>query len=118
MNLLVLVCFCIRYLLSILVKKTLFTETGNKARLDLVYSFIAICVAIIWILQYFDILFRRKKSIINNDVWWNHMRPFHSLMYIIFAVATIMRKRSGWKVLTFDSLVGVTRTILYYDFGI
>ena len=58
----------------------------------------------------------RKKGgeVFGENIWWNHLRPFHSIMYFLFAFYAIQKKRESWKFLGFDVLVGFIAFIHYH----
>ena len=55
-------------------------------------------------------------EVFGEKIWWNHLRPFHSIMYFLFAFYAIQKKRESWKFLGVDVLVGFI-AFLYYHIG-
>lgn len=41
-----------------------------------------------------------------SKIWWNDLRPFHSLMYFMFAYYAINKNRNAYKFLVADVAVG------------
>ena len=51
----------------------------------------------------------------DNKIWWNSLRPFHSLTYLIFGILALMSiQKYAWIVLLFDVLVGLIAFIIHY----
>lgn len=51
-----------------------------------------------------------RKTGIETDggpIWWNNYRPFHGIMYGIFAYLAINQNKNAWKVLLLDTLIGL-----------
>ena len=50
-----------------------------------------------------------RKTGIETDgekIWWNHLRPLHSMLWGIFAVMAFQRNQNAWKVLLLDVTIG------------
>ena len=43
----------------------------------------------------------------NQKIWWNHLRPIHSLLYFIAAFYAIKKDRRSWMVLLLDVGIGL-----------
>ena len=48
----------------------------------------------------------RGVEVFNEKIWWNHLRPIHSLLYFLFSYYAINKKRFSWKILAFDVILG------------
>lgn len=47
-----------------------------------------------------------------KPIWWNHLRPFHAFTYGLFALLALQGVHEhAWKVLLFDTLVGLSAFI-------
>lgn len=40
-------------------------------------------------------------------IWWNHLRPFHSIAYGLFSIGAISGFEWSWMVLLTDAVVGL-----------
>jgi hypothetical protein len=51
----------------------------------------------------------RKTGIeVNGDkIWWNSLRPIHSLLYLLFAYNAIHQNKEAWKFLAIDVSIGI-----------
>ena len=47
-------------------------------------------------------------------IWWNHLRPFHSIMYLTFILLTIKNNSYNWLPLFIDTSVGLMAYLLNY----
>ena len=58
---------------------------------------------------YFFFTGTRKTGpeVFGEKIWWNQLRPFHALMYFIFAYMAIHGMRSAWKALAIDVIIGL-----------
>ena len=41
-----------------------------------------------------------------EKIWWNDMRPVHSLLWGLFAVLALMGNEQAWKILLLDVTIG------------
>ena len=46
------------------------------------------------------------KGAFGEKIWWNDLRPIHSILYFIFAYNAIMGNRQAWIYLLIDVLIG------------
>ena len=49
----------------------------------------------------------RGRGAFNQKIWWNHLRPIHSLLYFIAAFYAIKNDRRAWMVLLLDAGIGL-----------
>ena len=42
----------------------------------------------------------------NRKIWWNHLRPIHGTLYLLFALTTIQGYKFSWIFLLIDILIG------------
>ena len=58
----------------------------------------------------------RKTGIEVNGgkIWWNDLRPVHSVLYGLFAYFAIMKKSYAWIFLLIDVVIGLMSYILHY----
>jgi hypothetical protein len=47
-------------------------------------------------------------------IWWNNLRPIHSLLYFIFAYNAIIGNRQAWIYLLVDVLIGLLSFLIYH----
>lgn len=53
-------------------------------------------------------------EVFGGKIWWNELRPIHSLMYFMFALSAIHKNRWAWKYLLVDVIVGLVGSAQHY----
>ena len=48
-----------------------------------------------------------------GKIWWNHMRPIHSILFFIFAKLAINMDKNAWIVLLLDALLGIISKVIH-----
>jgi len=46
-------------------------------------------------------------EVFGDKIWWNNIRPIHSLLYFAFAYRAINGHRDAWIILLADALIGL-----------
>ena len=46
-------------------------------------------------------------EVFGDKIWWNYLRPVHSLLYFLFAIFAINKSQHSWKFLLVDVLIGL-----------
>ena len=54
--------------------------------------------------QYF--FSKKKKGVFGGKLWWNSLRPIHSILYFLFAINAINSKRESYEFLLLDVIIG------------
>jgi hypothetical protein len=49
-----------------------------------------------------------------EKIWWNNLRPIHSILYFLFAYNAIIGNQNAWIYLFADVLVGLISFLIYY----
>ncbi len=49
-----------------------------------------------------------------GEIWWNHLRPVHSILYFLFAYNAIIGNKNAWIYLLADVLVGLISFLIYH----
>lgn len=42
-----------------------------------------------------------------DKIWWNNLRPVHSILYGIFAFLAITKNKNSWLILLLDVIIGL-----------
>ena len=50
---------------------------------------------------------RKGNGVFGEKIWWNYLRPVHTLLYSMFAFFAIHGKRNAWIFLLIDLCIGV-----------
>jgi hypothetical protein len=97
-------------------KRTLLFLFGCMgARLGLVWfgknypkptAIVAACISFGFIYIWVNGLRKTGPETFGDPIWWNDLRPLHSLLYAIFAVLALNGNEHAWKVLLLDVIIG------------
>ena len=49
-----------------------------------------------------------------DKIWWNNLRPIHSLVYFVFAYNAIIGNKNAWLYLLFDVVFGLTSFLIFH----
>jgi hypothetical protein len=49
-----------------------------------------------------------------EKIWWNDLRPIHSLVYFLFAYNAIIGNKNAWLYLLFDVVFGLTSFLIFH----
>lgn len=65
--------------------------------------------------MYFFLSGTRKTGpeVFGDKIWWNKLRPIHSLLYALFAYNAISGHRMSWKYLALDVSIGLIAFIAH-----
>ena len=53
-----------------------------------------------------------------KTVWWNQLRLFHGINYLLFSILAYNKKTCAWTILAFDTLMGFTFWILHHNYNV
>jgi hypothetical protein len=53
-------------------------------------------------------------EVFGEKIWWNDLRPLHSLLYFLFAYNAIIGNRQAWIYLLVDVLIGLISFLVYH----
>jgi len=62
---------------------------------------------------------KRKTGpeVFGDKIWWNKLRPVHSLLYFLFAYNAINGNRNAWKFLLLDVIIGLISFLSFHYFN-
>ena len=49
-----------------------------------------------------------------DKIWWNNLRPLHSILYFLFAYNAIMGNKHSWVYLLVDVLIGLISFLIHH----
>lgn len=75
---------------------------------------IAIIPCIGFITIYFFGLRQRGLEVNGELIWWNHLRPLHSMLWGLFAYFAIHKNPNSWMILFVDTLIGLFAFLFHY----
>jgi hypothetical protein len=53
-------------------------------------------------------------EVFGDKIWWNHLRPVHSLLYALFAYFAIQGSRNAWGFLLADVVLGLVSFLIHH----
>lgn len=95
-----LTCILIRFLLVI------FAKYLSKENLKLM-GLITLIPAFGFLFIYFTGIRKTGIEVSGNKIWWNNLRPIHSLFYFIFSLMAINSNKYSYIALLIDVIIGI-----------
>ena len=53
-------------------------------------------------------------EVFGDKIWWNNLRPIHSIFYLIFSYYAINKMREGWIYLLYDVIFGLFSFLIFH----
>jgi len=53
-------------------------------------------------------------EVFGEKIWWNDLRPIHSILYFLFAYNAIIGNKQSWIYLLVDVLLGLTSFLVHH----
>ena len=53
-------------------------------------------------------------EVFGNKIWWNNLRPIHSILYFLFASNAIIGNKESWIYLFVDVVIGLISFLLHH----
>lgn len=53
-------------------------------------------------------------EVFGEEIWWNHLRPVHSILYFLFAYNAILGNSHSWVYLLVDVVLGLLSFLLHH----
>ena len=53
-------------------------------------------------------------EVFGDKIWWNHLRPIHASLYLLFALLALKKISYSWIPLLIDVFIGLFSFILYH----
>lgn len=77
---------------------------------------IALLISVGFFVIFWFNLRKTGAETMGDKIWWNSLRPVHSLLYLIFAILAIMGiQKYAWIVLLIDVMIGLLFFILHHS---
>jgi hypothetical protein len=55
-------------------------------------------------------------EVFGDKIWWNDLRPIHTLLYFLFSYNAINGNKNAWVYLLIDVLVGLNSFLIFHSF--
>jgi hypothetical protein len=53
-------------------------------------------------------------EVFGEKIWWNNLRPIHSLLYFLFAYNAIKGNQNAWVYLLIDVVIGLISFLIFH----
>jgi len=63
---------------------------------------------------YWNGLRKTGGEVFGEKIWWDHLRPFHALMYFLTAVLVYTKNKRAYLLIIADTLVGLCAFTRYH----
>ena len=77
-------------------------------------GYLALVPAIGFIYIYLTGSRKTGAEVFGEKIWWNNLRPIHSILYFLFAYNAIIGNNKAWEYLLIDVLLGLTSFIYFH----
>ena len=77
-------------------------------------GYLALLPAIGFMYIYFTGSRQTGAEVFGEKIWWNDLRPLHSLLYFLFAYNAIIGNKQAWIYLLVDVLIGLMSFLVYH----
>ena len=78
------------------------------------FGFLTLIPALGFSVIYFFKLRKTGLEVFGDKIWWNSLRPIHSLLYFIFSIMAFYKNINAYKVLLLDVLIGIIAFLYYH----
>ena len=106
------------FLIGCIGTRTLFVYLAkNASKQNLKYmGYLALLPAIGFLYIYLTGSRKTGAEVFGGKIWWNNLRPIHSLLYFLFAYNAINGNPSAWVFLLIDVIFGLISFLNHHFF--
>lgn len=54
------------------------------------------------------------REVFGDKIWWNHLRPIHGILYLLFGLFALSSNLDAWKFLLVDVLIGLSSFLFFH----
>jgi hypothetical protein len=104
------------YLIGCIGTRSLFVYVAKNAgpkQLPLL-GYLALLPAIGFMYIYLTGSRQTGAEVFGDKIWWNDLRPIHSLLYFLFAYNAILGNANSWMYLLLDVVIGVVSFLFFH----
>ena len=77
-------------------------------------GYLALLPAIGFIYIYLTGSRKTGAEVFGEKIWWNDLRPIHSILYFLFAYNAIIGNKQSWIYLLVDVLIGLISFLIHH----
>mgnify|MGYP007099660413 CR=1 FL=1 len=78
------------------------------------FGYLALVPAIGFIYIYLTGTRKTGAEVFGEKIWWNNLRPVHSILYFLFAYNAIIGNKQSWIYLLVDVLIGLISFLIHH----
>jgi len=106
------------FLIGCIGTRTLFVLMAKHISLKYLpyLGYLALMPAIGFIYIYLTGARKTGGEVFGEKIWWNDLRPIHSLLYFLFAYNAINGNKSSWIYLLIDVIIGLISFLTFHYF--
>ena len=79
-----------------------------------ILGYLALLPAIGFVYLYLIGTRKTGPEVFGDKVWWNKLRPIHSLFYFLFAYNAINKEKNAWLYLMYDVIFGLLSFLIFH----
>ena len=104
------------FLFGCMVIRILFVYIAKTINIEYlpILGYIALIPSIGFIYLFLSGMRKTGAEVFGDKIWWNNLRPIHSLLYGLFAYNAINKNKKSWIFLLIDVILGLLSFILYH----
>ena len=77
-------------------------------------GYLALAPAIGFIYIYLTGTRKTGAEVFGEKIWWNNLRPIHSILYFLFSYNAIIGNKHSWRYLLVDVLIGLISFLIHH----
>ena len=78
------------------------------------FGYLALLPAIGFMYIYLTEIRKTGAEVFGEKIWWNNLRPIHSILYFLFAYNAIMGNKQSWIYLLVDVVFGLISFLVHH----
>lgn len=86
---------------------------GDK-QLRNILSIVTFLIATGFLVVYFGGFRKRGIETGGDIIWWNDLRPLHSLLYYSYSISNYYNYKDAWKLLLLDAFIGLSSFLIFH----
>ena len=79
-----------------------------------IFGYLALLPAIGFMYIYLTDSRQTGAEVFGEKIWWNDLRPLHSLLYFLFAYNAIIGNNKAWMYLLVDVIIGLVSFFIFH----
>ena len=107
------------FLIGCIGMRTLFVFIAKNTSVSYLpyLGYLALLPAVGFIYIYLTGSRKTGQEVFGEKIWWNDLRPLHSLLYFLFAYNAIQRNKNSWVYLLIDVIIGIFSFLIFHYFN-